>query len=94
MTNEFLRNAFVILLFAEGEPSQVGKRGRTGFGRSKVFWSGAEAAVYIIFKRSINPSGSLPLATALGEATTEDLLFRSTYRRKLCLGAGRSNYDV
>ena len=60
----------------------------------KCFGRGAEAAVYFIFKRSIYPSGSLPLATALGEAATEDLLFRRTYRRELCLGAGRSNYDV
>jgi hypothetical protein len=39
MTNEFLRNEFVILVFVEGEPSKVEERRRTGFGRSELFQS-------------------------------------------------------
>jgi hypothetical protein len=71
MTNEFLRNAFVILVFVEGERSKVEERRRTGFGRSELFLSGLRPAVYIVFSLSSSFDKSvcwLAAATRAGEA--------------------------
>jgi hypothetical protein len=53
MTNEFLRNAFVILVFVEGERSKVEERRRTGFGRSELFQSGLRRR-FTLFSVSIS----------------------------------------